>query len=58
VQPTAAPAATPTNIGSYNFNSTGLGYQPMSQVNPNIQNYNTYGQGPEASFFAPTPGTT
>jgi hypothetical protein len=58
-----APAPTPlfqqpTNIGTYNFNSTGLGYQPMSQVNPGITNYATYGQGPEANFFAPTPGTT
>lgn len=53
--PTPPPlfAGQPTNIGSY----AGLGYQPQSQVNANISNYNTYGQGPEAHFFAPTPGT-
>ena len=57
-QPTPATTA-PTNIGPYSgFNSTGLGYQPRSQVDPGITNYATYGQGPEASFFAPTPGTT
>ena len=51
---TAAGSST-SNIGPYNF--TGMGYQPMQQANPNIQNYNTYGQGPEASFFQPVPGT-
>jgi hypothetical protein len=57
--PTPAPAGTGSNIGSYSgFNSTGLGYQPRQQVNPNITNYNTYGQGPEAQFYQPTPGTT
>jgi hypothetical protein len=62
-QPTAAPApstpAATTNIGPYSgFSGTGLGYQPMTQVNAGITKYNTYGQGPQASFFAPTPGTT
>jgi hypothetical protein len=54
--PTPAPSNSTTNIGAYP-GSTGLGYQPRTQVNPNISNYNTYGQGPEASFYAPTPGT-
>lgn len=54
--PTPAPANSTTSIGPYP-GSSGLGYQPMTAVNPNISNYNTYGQGPEASFFAPTPGT-
>lgn len=57
-QPTPAPATPAQNIGSYSgFNSSGLGFQPRTQVNPGITNYNTYGQGPEASFYAPTPGT-
>ncbi len=57
--PTPAPTTTPSNIGSYSgFSSTGLGYQPRQQVNPGITNYNTYGQGPEAQFYQPTPGTT
>lgn len=51
--PTPAPANSTTGIGSY----PGLGYQPMTQVNPGIANYNTYGQGPQASFFAPVQGT-
>jgi len=55
--PTPVTSSSTTNIGPYNFSSAGLGYQPMSQVNPGITNYNTYGQGPEASFFQPTPGT-
>ncbi len=61
---TTASASSPTttssnsNIGAYSgFDSTGLGYQPRTQVNPNITNYNTYGQGPEATFYQPTPGT-
>jgi hypothetical protein len=54
-QPTAAPANATTNIGSYP--TSGLGYQPMTQVNPGITDYNKYGQGPQASFFQPTPGT-
>jgi hypothetical protein len=55
--PTASTAA-PTNIGPYNnFSSAGLGFQPRVQVNPGITDYNTYGQGPQASFFAPASGT-
>jgi hypothetical protein len=52
-QPTPTTGTAPANIGSY----AGLGYQPMQQVNAGITNYNTYGQGPEASFFAPVQQT-
>jgi hypothetical protein len=46
--------------GGYNWknyqgvtaSTPGLGYAPRTQVNPNIPNYYTYGQGPEATFFS------
>jgi hypothetical protein len=50
--PTPTPASSTTNIGSYP--TQGLGFAPRTQVDPGITNYNTYGQGPEATFFAPT----
>jgi hypothetical protein len=45
--------------GGYNFqnykgataSTPGLGYAPRTAVTPNIPNYYTYGQGPQASFF-------
>lgn len=47
--------------GGYNYSnykgltgsspSTGLGYAPRTQTNPNIPNYYTYGQQPQSSFF-------
>lgn len=54
--------------GGYNYsnyaNATpgtpGLGYAPRTAVNPNIPNYYTYGQQPQATFFSsgtPTVGT-
>ncbi len=57
--PTAAPGTAPQNIGAYSgFNSTGLGYQPMTQTNyANNTDFNNYGQGPQQSFFQPIPGT-
>jgi hypothetical protein len=46
--------------GGYNWqnyqgataSTPGLGYAPRTQVNPNIPNYYTYGQGPQATFFS------
>lgn len=44
------------NIGAYSGFSQGadpgLGYAPRTQIQNPVQNYATYGQGPEAQFFS------
>jgi hypothetical protein len=42
-------ASSPANIGSY----SGYGYAPRQEVQNPVQDYSTYGQGPEAQFFKP-----
>jgi hypothetical protein len=52
--------------GGYNYanyqgltaGSPGTGYAPRTAVTPNIPNYYTYGQGPQASFFSSAPPQT
>jgi hypothetical protein len=40
------------NYAGANASTPGLGFAPRSPVSPNIPNYYTYGQGPQANFYS------